>query len=170
MATHSNILAWSIPRTEDPGRWQSVGFAQSQTRLKRHSTHARHLLRNKEEDPFSAAARPGEERGNVPGLGGDTVLPSRLRRKGNTAQGLKRLSHRLLGPWEVGSILSHSPRGWVKAKDPWGSHLEGASLDPDRSQNGSASLPLLGAYSRHCQPLTPGEFSSQAQSVFLWGQ
>ena len=129
--------------------------AQSRTRLKRHSTYARHLLRNKEEDPFSAAARPGEERGNVPGLGGDTVLPSgspRLRRKVNTAQGLKRLSHRVLGPWEVGSILSHSPRGWAKAKGPWGSLLEGASLDPDRSQNGSASLPLLGAYSRHCHP------------------
>ena len=95
--------------------------AQSRTRLKRHSTYARHLLRNKEEDPFSAAARPGEERGNVPGLGGDTVLPSgspRLRRKVNTAQGLKRLSHRVLGPWEVGSILSHSPRGWAKAKGP----------------------------------------------------
>ena len=25
MATHSSILAWRIPRTEEPGRLQSVG-------------------------------------------------------------------------------------------------------------------------------------------------
>ena len=25
MATHSNILAWTIPRSEDPGRLQSIG-------------------------------------------------------------------------------------------------------------------------------------------------
>ena len=25
MATHSNILAWKIPRTEKPGRLQSIG-------------------------------------------------------------------------------------------------------------------------------------------------
>ena len=25
MATHSSILAWKIPRTEEPGRLQSVG-------------------------------------------------------------------------------------------------------------------------------------------------
>ena len=26
MATHSNILAWKIPRTEKPGRLQSMGL------------------------------------------------------------------------------------------------------------------------------------------------
>ena len=26
MATHSNILAWEIPWTEDPGRLQSMGL------------------------------------------------------------------------------------------------------------------------------------------------
>ena len=26
MATHAHILAWRIPRTEEPGRLQSVGF------------------------------------------------------------------------------------------------------------------------------------------------
>ena len=30
MATHSNILAWEIPWTEEPGRLQSMG-SQSQT-------------------------------------------------------------------------------------------------------------------------------------------
>ena len=33
MATHSNILAWEIPRTEELGRLQSVGSQKSQTRL-----------------------------------------------------------------------------------------------------------------------------------------
>ena len=32
MATHSGILAWRIPWTEEPGRLQSMG-SQSQTRL-----------------------------------------------------------------------------------------------------------------------------------------
>ena len=32
MATHTSILAWKIPRMEEPGRLQSMG-SQSQTRL-----------------------------------------------------------------------------------------------------------------------------------------
>ena len=38
MATHSNILAWRIPWTEEPGGVQSMG-SQSRTRLKRLSMH-----------------------------------------------------------------------------------------------------------------------------------
>ena len=38
MATHSNIFAWRIPRTEEPGRLQSIG-SQSQTRLKQLNMH-----------------------------------------------------------------------------------------------------------------------------------
>ena len=33
MATHSSILAWRIPRTQEPGRLQSVEL-QGQTQLK----------------------------------------------------------------------------------------------------------------------------------------
>ena len=33
MGTHSNILAWRIPWTEEPGGLQSIGL-QSQTQLK----------------------------------------------------------------------------------------------------------------------------------------
>ena len=40
MATHSSILARKIPRTEEPGRIQSIEVTQSQTLLKRLSTHA----------------------------------------------------------------------------------------------------------------------------------
>ena len=39
MATHSNILAWRIPWTEEPGGLQSTG-SQSLTQLKRLSLHA----------------------------------------------------------------------------------------------------------------------------------
>ena len=40
MATHSSILAWGIPWTEEPGGLQSIGSQKSQTRLKQqHSTH-----------------------------------------------------------------------------------------------------------------------------------
>ena len=39
MATHSSILAWRIPWTEEPGGLQSVGL-QSRTQLKWLSTHA----------------------------------------------------------------------------------------------------------------------------------
>ena len=38
MATHSGILAWRIPWTEEPGGLQSVG-SQSQTGLKQLSPH-----------------------------------------------------------------------------------------------------------------------------------
>ena len=31
MATHTNILAWRIPWTEEPGRLQSLGLQESDT-------------------------------------------------------------------------------------------------------------------------------------------
>ena len=33
MATHSSILAWEIPWTEEPGRLQSMGLQKSQTQV-----------------------------------------------------------------------------------------------------------------------------------------
>ena len=33
MATHSSVLAWEIPWTEEPGRLQSTGSQKSRTRL-----------------------------------------------------------------------------------------------------------------------------------------
>ena len=41
MATHSSILAWRIPWTEEPGGLQSMG--SQRTRLKQLSMHARAL-------------------------------------------------------------------------------------------------------------------------------
>ena len=34
MATHSNLLAWEIPMTEEPGRLQSMGSNKSWTKLR----------------------------------------------------------------------------------------------------------------------------------------
>ena len=34
MVTHSNILAWRIPWTEEPGRLQSMGLQKSWTHLR----------------------------------------------------------------------------------------------------------------------------------------
>ena len=33
MTTHSNILAWEIPRTKEPGGLQSMGSQKSQTQF-----------------------------------------------------------------------------------------------------------------------------------------
>ena len=37
MATHSSILAWEIPWTEEPGGLQSVGSQKTQTQLREYS-------------------------------------------------------------------------------------------------------------------------------------
>ena len=49
MATHTSILAWGIPRTEEPGGLQSIG-SPSQTQLKRLSTQkaSMHMIRRLE--------------------------------------------------------------------------------------------------------------------------
>ena len=40
MATHSSILAWRIPRTEEPGGLQSIGSQKSRTGLNQLSMQA----------------------------------------------------------------------------------------------------------------------------------
>ena len=46
MATHSSILAWKIPRTEEPGGWRGIlhSVTESQTQRKQCSTSARIFL------------------------------------------------------------------------------------------------------------------------------
>ena len=41
MAAHSNILAWEIPRIEEPGRIQSMGSQKSQTQLRLNNNPSR---------------------------------------------------------------------------------------------------------------------------------
>ena len=43
MATHSSILAWRIPWTDEPGRLQTMG-SQSWTQQKRLSTHMEYVM------------------------------------------------------------------------------------------------------------------------------
>ena len=50
MATHSSILAWRIPWTEEPGGLQSAG-SQSRARLKRLSLHARTVKHSRKAGP-----------------------------------------------------------------------------------------------------------------------
>ena len=40
MATHGSILAWKIPRAEEPGRLQSMGLQESDTTERLHHHHA----------------------------------------------------------------------------------------------------------------------------------
>ena len=51
MATHSSILAWRIPWTEEPGATVH-GVAQNQTRLKRRSTAQAVLTGFGQQDPY----------------------------------------------------------------------------------------------------------------------
>ena len=46
MATHSSILAWEIPGTEEPGRLQSMGLWKSWNRLSDWKTRAMPLIRD----------------------------------------------------------------------------------------------------------------------------
>ena len=63
MATHSNILAWRIPWTEEPGRLQSMG-SQSRTRLKWLSMHA-HSPGSMQKQPWDQTSLTAEGPGPV---------------------------------------------------------------------------------------------------------
>ena len=43
MATHSSILSWRIPWTEEPGGLQSMGVTKSQTQLSAGSLDGLHV-------------------------------------------------------------------------------------------------------------------------------
>ena len=69
MATHSSILAWEIPWTEEPGGLQSIGLQKSQTQLSDSGTRGVMV-------PFSGACISGcweSVTMGVSGVGGDTV-------------------------------------------------------------------------------------------------
>ena len=62
MATHSSILAWEIPRTEEPGGLQSMGL-QSQTPLIIH-THKWMTLIKTWIEPFHVKCEAQQRRGS----------------------------------------------------------------------------------------------------------
>ena len=55
MATHSSILAWEIPWTEEPGGLQSTGSQKSQTKL-------RNNMLNKKDEDFPMRFLPNQIR------------------------------------------------------------------------------------------------------------
>ena len=72
MATHSSILAWRIPRTEEPGGLSSVGL-QSQTQLKRLGTHALEKEMATHASVFAWRIPGTEEPGGLPSVGSHRV-------------------------------------------------------------------------------------------------
>ena len=64
MAPHSSALAWKIPWTEEPDRLQSMGVAESQTRLSDFTfTFQFHVLEKEMATHFSVLAW------RIPGMG-----------------------------------------------------------------------------------------------------
>ena len=55
MATHSSILAWKIPWTEEPGWRQSHVVAKSGTQMSTHASHSLSLRRRSRETPECTA-------------------------------------------------------------------------------------------------------------------
>ena len=71
MATHSGVLAWRIPWTEEPGGLQSMGVSKSQTRLSDFTfTFHFHALEKEMATHFSVLAW------RIPGMGEPGGLPS----------------------------------------------------------------------------------------------
>ena len=77
MATHSSTLAWQIPWMEEPGRLQSMRFANSRTRLSdfTFTLHFHALEKEMETHSSVLASRiPGTgEPGGLPSLGSHRV-------------------------------------------------------------------------------------------------
>ena len=71
MAPHSSTLAWKIPWTEEPGRLQSMGVAESRTRLSNFTfTFHFHALEKE------MATRSSVLTWRIPGTGDPGGLPS----------------------------------------------------------------------------------------------
>ena len=63
MTTHYSILAWRIPWTEETGGLQSIGLQESQTQLKRLSTHA--YTERKRGQSLSTTCKHSEKRSST---------------------------------------------------------------------------------------------------------
>ena len=61
MATHSSILAWRIPWTEEPGRLQSMGLQKSQTQLSDYTTTTAYRINIGCGDDLDDGGDEGEE-------------------------------------------------------------------------------------------------------------
>ena len=57
MATHSNILAWESPWTEEPGGLQSMGLQRVRHDLVTEATHTHTLTHTQRAETFLATSR-----------------------------------------------------------------------------------------------------------------
>ena len=77
MATHSSILAWEIPRTEDPGGLQSMGSKKSGARLRDCACTLTDVLRSCLPAWFSSwfmCIAGGMKKKSLPGLPAEYIL------------------------------------------------------------------------------------------------
>ena len=61
MVTHSSILTWRIPQTEEPGRLQSIGVTKSRTRLSHFHFHPQvrgFVIQKQKEMPTGVKTKP----------------------------------------------------------------------------------------------------------------
>ena len=107
MATHSRILAWRMPWTEESGGLQSLG-SQSQTRLKRLSTQAAdsHLAFGGTQHSLS---RPGLTGSLEKGLPASHFTVTQAMRKAGSWGPAR--------PWGLGAHVPGSSRGRRRGRD-----------------------------------------------------
>ena len=76
MATHSSILAWRIPRTEELGGLQSTGSKESDTTERLHFTSSLLYLKMKVAQlcPSDYTVSPWNSPGQNTGIGSDSLL------------------------------------------------------------------------------------------------
>jgi len=65
MGTHSNILAWRISWTEEPGRLQSMGHKESDMTQKLTNIHRRYSSSKYSSDSDDANIRPTKRQKNL---------------------------------------------------------------------------------------------------------
>ena len=74
MAPHSSTLAWKIPRTEEPGRLQSMGSLESDMTEQLHFHFSLSCIGQGNGNPLLALRIPGTgEPGGLPSMGSHRV-------------------------------------------------------------------------------------------------
>ena len=134
MVTHSSILAWTIPWTEEPGGLQSLG-----------SQRVRHNWATKQQQHSHSGQRGNTAASTRSGLPSCVTLERSLRLSGSLPPGSKdaavATSQRCSE--DRGNWLCPMSRGWV-LPTPWTLHLvvrEPHFIEPSR-RSGSANLLL----------------------------
>ena len=155
MATHSSILVWEIPRTEEPGGLQPVGLQKSWTQLSNETVAGTKFHWGSSRGRAQCPGAPGRARW---GWGG--VHPTD--RGGRLGPTVSTRGHRGMGSGETDSPV------WGRWADGW------AVLSPERSAQGqspqSRSLQTNGCAcdQESCEgPASRGEGSFLLRNLYL---